>query len=95
VARSVSLYALAGEDEADLARRFERLRRLSPPGARFGLDLPEWRIGGLVGTVGHIGDQVGQWRALGVSSLILTLGAAPFTPATDDDMGLVAQACRV
>src|SRR5262249_55515621 len=30
--RSIGLYALAGEDERDLARRFERLRAATPPG---------------------------------------------------------------
>ncbi len=32
VTRSLGLYALAGEDEADLARRFRRLQELSPAG---------------------------------------------------------------
>lgn len=95
VARSVGLYALVGEDEADLARRFERLRRVSPPGVLDAVELAEWRTGRLVGTVQQVADQVGRWRELGVSSLVLTAGALPFALACGDDVELLATACRV
>jgi probable F420-dependent oxidoreductase len=95
VVRSVGLYALAGEDEADLARRFERLRSLSPPGVLDGTSLAEWRTGRLVGTVEQVGDQVRRWEALGVSSLVLNAGAVPFALGADDDVSLLAHACRV
>ena len=57
VRRSLGLYALCGEDEADLARRFERLRALSPPGVLDGMTLDEWREGRLVGTVEQVREQ--------------------------------------
>ena len=95
VARSVGLYALAGEDEADLARRFERLRVLSPPGVLDGTELSRWRRGRLVGTVDQVGDQVRRWEAAGVSSLVLNAGAVPFALAAADDVSLLASACRV
>ena len=57
VTRSLGLYALCGEDEADLARRFERLRALSPPGVLDAVTLDEWREGRLVGTVEQVREQ--------------------------------------
>ena len=47
---SLGLYALVGEDEADLARRFER-QRTESLGALDGTTLDEYRRGRLVGTV--------------------------------------------
>ena len=44
--RSLGLYALVGEDERDLARRFERLRAATPAGVLDGVTLDEWRTGG-------------------------------------------------
>lgn len=95
VTRSVGLYALAGEDDADLRRRFERLRAVSPPGVLDSVELADWRKGRLVGTVAEIVDQVGAWGELGVSSLILTAGAVPFALGCGDDVDLLATACRV
>ncbi|MGH9263245.1 MAG: LLM class flavin-dependent oxidoreductase [Acidimicrobiales bacterium] len=95
VARSVGLYALAGEDEADLARRFRRLQELSPPGVLDHVDLGRWRQGRLVGTIEQVGDQVRRWESLGVSSIVLTAGAVPFALPSADDVELLAEACRV
>jgi probable F420-dependent oxidoreductase len=95
VTRSVGLYALTGENEADLARRFERLQALSPPGVLDHVALADWRKGRLVGTVEQVAEQVGEWRRLGVSSLILNAGAVPFALAAGDDVELLIEACRV
>ncbi|MDQ6727520.1 MAG: TIGR03619 family F420-dependent LLM class oxidoreductase [Actinomycetota bacterium] len=95
VARSVGLYALVGEDEAELARRFERLRRMSPPGVLDGADLASWRTGRLVGTVDQVGEQVAAWRAIGVTSLVLCTGAVPFSVGAEEDVDLLATACRL
>lgn len=95
VARSVGLYALAGEDEADLERRFRRLRELSPPGVLDGVTLAEWRKGRLVGTVEQVAEQVRRWESLGVSNLVLTAGAVPFALASGEDVALLAHACRL
>ena len=95
VTRSVGLYALAGEDEADLARRFERLRAVSPPGVLDSVTLADWRRGRLVGTVDQVAEQVTAWRDLGVTSLILNVGSVPFALASGDDVDLLAAACRV
>lgn len=95
VARSVGLYALAGEDEADLAQRYRRLQQLSPSGVLDNVDLAHWRDGRLVGTVEQVRDQVRRWESLGVSSIVLTAGAVPFSLTSADDVELLAEACRV
>jgi probable F420-dependent oxidoreductase len=95
VTRSVGLYALAGEDEADLARRFRRLQELSPPGVLDGVELADWRRGRLVGTVDQVVEQIRHWESLGVSSVIVTAGAVPFSLAVAEDVELLAEACRL
>jgi probable F420-dependent oxidoreductase len=95
VTRSVGLYALAGEDDADLARRYRRLQELSPPGVVDRVPLDEWRKGRLVGTVDQVREQVHRWESRGVSSLVLCAGAVPFAVAAADDVELLAEACRV
>jgi probable F420-dependent oxidoreductase len=94
VTRSLGLYALCGEDERDLERRFERLRDLSPPGVLDGMTLAAWRQGRLVGTVAEVREQVREWDALGVDTLVVGVGAVPFAVTTVDDVELLAAAVR-
>ena len=93
--RSLGLYALCGEDEADLARRFERLRANTPPGVMDSMTLEEWRVGRLVGTVEQVREQAATWSALGVETLILGVGAVPFHLGAEDDVALLAEALGV
>ena len=95
VARSVGLYALVGETQGDLERRFRRLQERSLPGVLEGTSLADWREGRLVGTVEEVRDQIGRWEELGVSSLIVSVGSVPFSFVSDDDVELVAAACRL
>lgn len=95
VTRSVGLYALAGEDEADLARRYRRLQENAPPGVLDRVDLKDWRKGRLVGTVDQVAQQTARWAQLGVSSLVLTVGAVPFALGSGDDVELLAGACTM
>jgi alkanesulfonate monooxygenase SsuD/methylene tetrahydromethanopterin reductase-like flavin-dependent oxidoreductase (luciferase family) len=90
--RSLGLYALCGEDEADLERRFDRLREQSPPGVLDRATLAEWRVGRLVGTVEQVREQAAAWADLGVETLILGVGAAPFHLGALDDVELLAAA---
>jgi probable F420-dependent oxidoreductase len=92
---SVALAALVGEDHADLARRLELLRRVLPPGALPDATLDDLRRDGLVGTVDEVGEKVAAWAAVGVSSLIVTVGPAPFTVAGDIDIETIAAACSL
>ena len=91
IVRSVGLYALVGEDETDLARRFDRLRSLAPSGTS-PPDLDTWRRGHLVGTVEQVREQVAEWAGIGVASLIVTLGAVPFSVTVPDDLEILASA---
>jgi alkanesulfonate monooxygenase SsuD/methylene tetrahydromethanopterin reductase-like flavin-dependent oxidoreductase (luciferase family) len=91
--RTLGLYALCGEDERDLARRFERLRELSPKGVLDGVDLEDFRAGRLVGTADEVREQVLAWEELGVDTLILGAGAVPFQVSTPDDVELLLEVC--
>jgi alkanesulfonate monooxygenase SsuD/methylene tetrahydromethanopterin reductase-like flavin-dependent oxidoreductase (luciferase family) len=93
--RSLGLYALCGEDEADLARRFERLRANTPPGVLDHVTLEQWRVGRLVGTVAQVQEQAATWAGLGVETLILGVGAVPFHIGAPDDVDLLAHALGV
>ena len=92
VTRSLGLYTLVGEDEADLERRFRRLREVTPPGVLGGTTLRQWRTGKLVGTVEQVREQVLEWDSLGVSMVIAGLGALPFSVSDPDDLDLLASA---
>ena len=90
--QSLGLYALVGEDERDLARRWDRLRAATPAGVLDGVTLDEWRRGRLVGTVEQVREQQAEWAALGVETLIVGPGAVPFQVAALDDVELLATA---
>ena len=92
--RTLGLYALCGEDERDLERRFERLRTQSPPGVLDGVSLADYRSGRLVGTVEQVREQAAEWRALGVESIVLGVGAVPFHVGARDDVELLASALQ-
>jgi alkanesulfonate monooxygenase SsuD/methylene tetrahydromethanopterin reductase-like flavin-dependent oxidoreductase (luciferase family) len=91
--RTLGLYALCGEDERDLARRFERLRDVSPKGVLDGVELADFRQGRLVGTVDEVRGQLAAWGELGVDTLILGVGAVPFQISTPDDVELLLEVC--
>jgi alkanesulfonate monooxygenase SsuD/methylene tetrahydromethanopterin reductase-like flavin-dependent oxidoreductase (luciferase family) len=91
--RTLGLYALCGEDERDLARRFELMRVNSPPGVLDGLELSEFRVGRLVGTVDEVRAQVAEWEALGVDTLVLGVGVVPFHVTSLDDVAMLGSAC--
>jgi probable F420-dependent oxidoreductase len=95
VSRSLGLYTLVGEDERDLARRFERLRSMSPKGVLDGVSLDEWRQGHLVGTVEQVHEQLSEWQELGVSTFIVGLGALSFAVTSEDDLEMIATAGRL
>jgi alkanesulfonate monooxygenase SsuD/methylene tetrahydromethanopterin reductase-like flavin-dependent oxidoreductase (luciferase family) len=90
--RTLGLYALCGEDETDLRRRFDRLRELSPPGVLDGMDLEMFRADRLVGTVEQVREQAATWAELGIDTLILGVGVVPFQLSTADDVEILAHA---
>jgi alkanesulfonate monooxygenase SsuD/methylene tetrahydromethanopterin reductase-like flavin-dependent oxidoreductase (luciferase family) len=91
--RTLGLYALCGEDERDLERRFERMKKDAPAGVMDGADLASFRKGRLVGTVEEVQAQVREWDALGLETLILGVGAVPFHVSSTDDVELLLRAC--
>jgi alkanesulfonate monooxygenase SsuD/methylene tetrahydromethanopterin reductase-like flavin-dependent oxidoreductase (luciferase family) len=91
--RTLGLYALCGEDDRDLARRFERLRERSPKGVLDGVELASFREGRLVGTVDEVREQLATWADLGVETLMLGVGAVPFQVSTADDVELLLETC--
>lgn len=90
--RTLGLYALCGEDERDLERRFDRLRDQSPPGVLDGMDLATFRVGRLVGTVDEVRAQLREWEALGIETLMLGVGAVPYQAGALDDIELLLEA---
>ena len=90
--RSLGLYALCGEDERDLARRFEIMAAEAPPGVMKGVDLGTFRAGRLVGTVEQVREQAAQWHDLGVDTLIAGVGAVPFHTAAIEDVEMLGHA---
>lgn len=96
LARSVGLYALVGEDERDLRRRWERLRDATPAGILAAdLDVDGWRAGHLVGTVEQVREQVAAWADAGVDELIVSPAAVPFALASLDDVDTLAAGCSL
>jgi alkanesulfonate monooxygenase SsuD/methylene tetrahydromethanopterin reductase-like flavin-dependent oxidoreductase (luciferase family) len=91
--RTLGLYALCGENERDLEQRFARLRATSPPGVLDGVDLASFRQGRLVGTIAEVREQVHDWDALGVETLVLGVGAVPFQVSSAEDVELLLHAC--
>lgn len=90
--RSVGLYALAGEDEGDLARRYRRMQDWAPNRMLAGVSLDQWRAGRLVGTITEVGAQASRWAELGVDELIVCPGPLPFSVGCSDDVGALAAA---
>jgi alkanesulfonate monooxygenase SsuD/methylene tetrahydromethanopterin reductase-like flavin-dependent oxidoreductase (luciferase family) len=90
--RTLGLYALCGEDRADLERRFVRLKAATPAGVLDGVSLDQWRRGRLVGTVDEVREQAQEWEALGIETLILGPGALPFQVGHIDDVEMLGRA---
>ena len=94
VRRTLGLYALAGENERDLAARYERMQAAAPGGMLDGVPLKQWRVGRLVGTAEQVAEQAAGWAALGVAELIVSAGPLPFSVSGLDDVQLLAGALR-
>lgn len=93
--RSVGVYLLAGKDEADARRRFERLGRVTPDGvlstgsAAGAVSWDEFKRTRFAGTTQEVIDRLGEIRELGVEEVIVTLGTLPFQVSDLEDVELV------
>ena len=94
--RSVGVYVLAGRDDADTRRRFERLVERTPPGVLNNgsnggpaVSWDEFRSSRFAGTVAEVTDRLGELQEMGVEEAILSLGALPFQVSDLEDVELV------
>jgi len=78
VRRSVGLYALVGEDERDLAARFESLRRWALGGALDAVALEDYAADTLTGTPERCLERLGAFAGHGVQELIVGAASLPF-----------------
>ena len=95
--RSVGIYLLTGDDEADLKRKFERLAKSTPPGilqvpnSETGVSWDEFRKGNLVGTPGEVAQKLEELAELGVEEVVLSLGCIPFQLGDEEDVAYVGE----
>ena len=93
--RSVGAYVLAGTDESDARRRFERLAEVSPTGVlrqksgAAAVSWDEFRRDKIAGTASDVIDRLGRLAELGVEEVIVGLGALPFQVADEEDVDFV------
>lgn len=93
--RSVGAYVVAGSDESDYRRRFERLAERTPPGVLRSLDVDagvswkDFRLDKVAGTVEQVVERLQKLDALGVEEVIVSLGTLPFQVADIEDVELV------
>ncbi len=94
--RSVGVYLLAGKDDADAARRYERLVERAPTGVLKkgsnggpAVSWDEFRTKNFAGTVSEVTERLGELAEMGIEEAILTLGAVPFQLSDIEDVELV------
>ncbi len=93
--RSVGAYILAGSDDADTERRFERLIERTPPGVMQsasgtpGVSWDEFRRERIAGPATEVAEQLSKLVDLGVEEVIVSLGVMPFQLADEEDVELV------
>ena len=92
---TLGLYALAGEDERDLAARYRHMQAQAPGGMLDDVPLEQWRAGRLVGTPDELAEQIAGWAALGVAELIVSAGPLPFSVSGLDDLELLTSALPI
>ncbi len=88
---SVGLYAVVGEDERDLARRWEAMRAWMPGGALDAEDMDAWRRDALVGTVDQAVERVREFAEIGVDELIVSPAPIPFAIPDVSMVELIAE----
>ena len=93
--RSVGAYVVAGRDESDARRRYDRLVERTPVGVLrpsnggAGVSWDEFRRTRVAGTVTEVTERLGSLSRLGVEEVIVTLGTLPFQVADEEDVELV------
>jgi probable F420-dependent oxidoreductase len=88
---SVGLYTLIGEDEADLAARFDALQRWTPGGALDGQTLEDFGRDTLTGSPEKCLERLRGFARLGVEEFIVGAGSIPFSVYDWSMVELVAE----
>jgi probable F420-dependent oxidoreductase len=95
--RSVGVYLLAGRDEGDARRRFERLAERTPPGVLRGpedggrVSWERFQRERFAGSAGEVIERLGALVDLGVEEVVVSLGALPFGVADEEDVQLLGE----
>jgi probable F420-dependent oxidoreductase len=93
--RSVGCYVVAGRDERDARRRFERLVERTPAGVLRGdsgsgaVSWERFREDHVAGSIGEVLATLERLEELGVEEVVVSLGALPFQVADEEDVELV------
>ncbi len=93
--RSVGVYLLAGSDDRDANRRFERLIDRTPSGVlrrangNSAVSWEEFRRDKVAGAKSEVIERLGDLESLGVEEVIVGLGAVPFQVADIEDVEFV------
>lgn len=87
--KSVGAYVVAGKDEAEAQKRFERLIKRTPKGI---LDSThsweEFRRDRIAGGVSEVIDKLGEFQDAGADEIIVGLGVIPFQVSDLEDVEL-------
>ena len=92
IRQSLGLYALVGEDQADLAARWKAAQAWAPGGAMDGVSLEEWGRDKLAGTPEQVVERMAAFAAHGVEETIIGAAPLPFAVADEQMLDLVAEA---
>ncbi len=89
---SLGLFTVVGEDEADVARRYERMAGRLPPGVGRALALDTLRAECLAGTPERIVDRAAAFAELGVTELVISPAPVWFAMPDPSMLDLLAEA---
>ena len=89
---SLGLYAVVGEDEADVVKRWEAIRLTLPPGVADAVGLAALRAEGLAGTPDQVLERLGAFAELGVDELIVSPAPIWFAMPDPSMLDLLAEA---
>jgi len=89
---SLGLYTVVGEDDADLARRWEAIRETLPTGVADAVGLETLRSEGLAGTPDRVLERLGAFAELGVSELVVSPAPVWFAMPDPSMLDLLAEA---
>jgi probable F420-dependent oxidoreductase len=95
--RSVGAYVLAGRDDPDARRRFDRLVGVTPEGVLLGgirsaaVSWEEFRRDHVAGSVSEVVDRLGAFSELGVEEVVVTVGTLPFQVSDEEDVQFIGE----